>query len=102
MEVSRGCSDDCVIFQIRYRERIKIVNNLNCERTSGCQTHREKLTSKDGDILWKIGCKKKKKKKKKKNNNNNNNNCSCGFFRLPNVRKTTPEVENLSLERRRK
>ena len=34
--------------------------------------------------------------------NNNQNNCSYGFFRLANVRKTTPKERKLSLERRRK
>ena len=33
--------------------------------------------------------------------NNNQNNCSYGFFRLPNVRKTTTVEEHLSLEKRK-
>ena len=33
---------------------------------------------------------------------NKQNNCSYVSFHLPNIRKTTPEEENLSLDRRRK
>ena len=86
IEVSRGCCEDYVIFQVCHHERRKLSKESQHYVRPVEKNWQASMVTSCGVI----GC------------NNNQNNCSYGFFRLPKVRKTTPEEENLSLERRRK
>ena len=86
IEVSPVCREDYVIFQIRHHQRIKISKQSELYIRPTETTWQASMVTSFGVIVC----------------NNNQNNCSYGFFSLPNIRKTTPEKENLSLGRRRK
>ena len=86
IEVSHVCREDYITFQICHHEQIKVSKQSECYVKPTEKTWQTSMVT----SCSVIGC------------NNNQNNCSYGFFHLPNVRKITPEEEDLSLERRRK